>query len=115
MSNLPKFKTPLDRDLYVSIFEDKLEVQYSLMNLVKNKIFGDNCSWQDLESNNFEVIETIATNLMYKTDTDFKEAIPEYKTDDDDIFVPYRNFRETVAEVINQALDDRVEKGLGGK
>ena len=36
-----------------------------------------------------------------------KRTHQDYKTEDDEIFIPYRSFKENVAEALNEALDKR--------
>ena len=109
MTSLPKFKTAIDQETYVNIFEDKLQAYWALMTRVKNKFYGDDSltkeyKWEELDSKVLEIIRDITTDLMYKTEVDFKEALPEYKTADDELFIPYRSFKENVLEALNEAL-----------
>jgi len=52
-----------------------------------------------------EVINDIVQSLLYDVDVEFKSKHPEYKTEDDDIFIPYRSFKENVTEALESALD----------
>ena len=109
MSNLPQFKTVVDEDAYLSIFEDKLQAYWALMNRVKNKFFaGDSLTkewkWEDLQPKTIEIFRDITSDLMYKTEVDFKEAFPQYKTADDELFIPYRSFKENVTEALTEAI-----------
>jgi len=44
-------------------------------------------------------------SMLYDVDRQFKETHQDYKTDEDDIFIPYRTFKENVAEALKEALD----------
>jgi len=110
MSNLPNFKAPGDEEAYINIFETKLQKQWALMTRVRNRFFGNDSyeyKWEGLDAKTIELIRDITSDLMYKADTDFKDRFPEYKTSDDDIFIPYKSFKENVAEAISEALDKR--------
>ena len=41
----------------------------------------------------------------YDVERQFKETHQDYKTDDDEIFIPYRTFKDSVAEALKEALD----------
>ena len=41
---------------------------------------------------------------MYDTEYVFKDAHPEYKTGDDELFIPYKSFKENVTEALESAL-----------
>jgi hypothetical protein len=43
-------------------------------------------------------------SMLYDVDRQFKETHQDYKTDEDDIFVPYRSFKENVTEALKEAL-----------
>jgi protein required for attachment to host cells len=42
---------------------------------------------------------------LYDVERQFKETHQDYKTDDDDIFIPYRSFKENVAEALKEAMN----------
>jgi len=52
-----------------------------------------------------EVINDIVSNLLYDVDRQFKETHQDYKRDDDDIFIPYKSFKENVTEALESAID----------
>ena len=56
-----------------------------------------------------EVINDIVTNLLYEVEREFKETRPEYKTSDDELFIPYRSFKENVTEALKEALESQKE------
>ena len=51
-----------------------------------------------------EVINDIVQNLLYDVDRQFKETHQDYKTEDDELFIPYRSFKENVTEALKEAL-----------
>jgi hypothetical protein len=52
-----------------------------------------------------EVLRDITQSLMYDTEYAFKDAHPEYKNSDDELFIPYRSFKENVTEALKEAMD----------
>ena len=46
----------------------------------------------------------------FQLDRKFKETHQDYKTDEDDIFIPYRTFKENVAEALKEAMPCALEK-----
>jgi hypothetical protein len=112
MSYLPKFKTAIDQDEYIGIFESKLQMYWALMTRVKNKFFGDDSltkewKWEELQPKTIEVFRDITSDLLYKTEADFKEKYPEYKDSDDDIFIPRHSFKESVRDALQEAMKDQ--------
>jgi len=62
--------------------------------------------WINLPAKHVEVINDIVTNLLYDVEREFKETHPEYKTSDDELFIPYRSFKENVTEALETAIDN---------
>ena len=69
-----------------------------------------NTSWHGLTAKSIEVINDIVTNLTYDVDRKFKETHQDYKTEDDELFIPYRTFKENVAEALKEAMPCALEK-----
>jgi hypothetical protein len=42
--------------------------------------------------------------MLYDVDRKFKETHQDYKTEDDELFIPYRSFKDNVLEALNEAL-----------
>jgi len=61
--------------------------------------------WHSLTPKNIEIINDIVTTLLYDVEREFKETHQDYKTADDDLFIPYRSFKENVTEALESALD----------
>ena len=68
-----------------------------------------NTSWNGLTAKSIEVINDIVTTLLYDVYVEFKSKHPEYKTEDDDIFIPYRSFKENVTDALKEALNSQKE------
>ena len=109
--SIPHFKSNHDWEAFTQIFDNQWHCKKALLNRVKDDLFP-NTSWNGLTSGHMEVINDIVQNLLYDVDRKFKETHQDYKTDDDDIFIPYRTFKENVLEALNEALTpyDLVQK-----
>jgi len=106
--SIPNFKSQHDWEAFTQIFDSQWHCKRALLNRVKDDMFP-NTSWNGLSSKHMEVINDIVSNLVYEVERQFKETHQDYKTEDDEIFIPYRSFKENVAEAINEALDNREE------
>ena len=101
--SIPPFKSQHDWEAFTQIFDSQWHCKRALLNRVKDDLFP-NTSWNGLTSGHMEVINDIVQNLLYDVDRKFKETHQDYKTDEDDIFVPYRSFKENVTEALKEAL-----------
>jgi len=100
--SIPHFKSNHDWEAFTQIFDSQWHCKRALLNRVKDDLFP-NTSWNGLTSGHMEVINDIVTNLLYDVDRKFKETHQDYKTDDDDIFIPYKSFKENVTEALLEA------------
>jgi hypothetical protein len=101
--SIPHFKSNHDWEAFTQIFDSQWHCKRALLNRVKDDMFP-NTSWNGLTSKSIEVINDIVTNLLYDVDRKFKETHQDYKTEDDELFIPYRTFKENVLEALNEAL-----------
>jgi hypothetical protein len=100
--SIPHFKSQHDWEAFTQIFDSQWHCKKALLNRVKDDLFP-NTSWNGLTSGHMEVINDIVQNLLYDVDRKFKETHQDYKTDDDDIFIPYKSFKENVTEALLEA------------
>jgi hypothetical protein len=105
--SIPNFKTKDDWQEFLNIFDDQWQCKKAMLDRVKNDLFPEYKSWDQLQPKTLDVINDIVSNLVYEVERQFKENHQDYKTDDDDMFIPYRSFKENVSEAINEALDKR--------
>jgi len=103
--SIPHFKSNHDWEAFTQIFDSQWHCKKALLNRVKDDLFP-NTSWNGLTSGHMEVINDIVQNLLYDVDRKFKETHQDYKTDDDEMFIPYRSFKENVTEALESALDN---------
>jgi hypothetical protein len=101
--SIPHFKSNHDWEAFTSIFDQQWHCKKALLDRVKDDMFPGT-SWNGLTSGHMEVINDIVSNLVYDVDRQFKETHQDYKTDDDEIFIPYRTFKDNVLEALNEAL-----------
>ena len=102
--SIPHFKSNHDWEAFTSIFDNQWHCKKALLNRVKDDLFP-NTSWNGLTSGHMEVINDIVQNLLYDVERQFKETHQDYKTDDDELFIPYRSFKENVTEALEAAID----------
>ena len=106
--SIPHFKSQHDWEAFTQIFDSQWHCKRALLNRVKDDMFP-NTSWNGLTAKSIEVINDIVTNLLYDVDRKFKETHQDYKTEDDELFIPYRSFKENVAEALKEALESQKE------
>ena len=102
--SIPNFKSQDDWQEFLNIFDDQWQCKRVLLNRVKDDMFPG-FEWHSLTPKSIEVINDIVTNLLYDVEREFKETHQDYKTADDDLFIPYRSFKENVTEALESALD----------
>ena len=105
---IPNFKNKEDCDVFLKMFEDRLAVKVAMLNRVKEELYPK-FEWASLPPSSLETINDITQSLLYDVEYTFKEEHPEYKTDDDEMFIPRRSFKEDVTEALKNAL------GTGGQ
>ena len=103
--SIPDFQTEEHLAEFELLFEQKAELYVSLMNKVKDMMYGPGGgNYSNLPGTCQEVLRDITQSLMYDTEYTFKDAHPEYKNGEDELFIPYRSFKENVLEALNEAL-----------
>jgi hypothetical protein len=107
--SIPNFKSQDDWQEFLNIFDDQWQCKREMLNRVKNDLFPEYKTWDQLQPKTLEVINDIVSNLVYECERQFKETHPDYKTDDDEIFIPYRSFKQNVTEALKEALDSQKE------
>ena len=102
--SIPHFKSQHDWEAFTQIFDSQWHCKKAQLHRVKDDMFP-NTSWNGLTSKSIEVINDIVQNLLYDVDRKFKETHQDYKTEEDDVFIPYRSFKESVTEALESAID----------
>ena len=99
---IPNFKNKEDCDIFLKMFEDRLAVKVAMLNRVKGELYPG-FEWVSLPPSSLETINDITQSLLYDVEYTFKEQYPDYKTDDDELFIPRRSFKEDVTEALLEA------------
>ena len=105
---IPNFKSQEDWEEFTSMFDSRWHCKKALLDSVKDDMFPGT-SWHGLTSGHMEVMNDIVQSLLYDVEYTFKEKYPEYKNEDDELFIPRRSFKEDVTEALKDAL------GTGGE
>jgi len=106
--SIPHFKSQHDWEAFTQIFDSQWHCKRALLNRVKDDMFPG-YEWSALTPKSIEVINDIVTTMLYDVERKFKETHQDYKTEDDDLFIPYRSFKENVTEALKEALNNRDE------
>ena len=103
--SIPDFQTEEHQQEFELLFEQKAQVYINMMNKVKDMMYGPGGgNYSNLPGTCQEVIKDITQSLIYDVEYAFKDAHPEYKSSEDELFIPYRSFKENVLEALNEAL-----------
>ena len=103
--SIPDFQTEEHQQEFEVLFEQKAQVYINMMNKVKDMMYGvGGGNYSNLPGTCQEVIKDITQSLIYDVEYAFKDAHPEYKNGEDELFIPYRSFKENVLEALNEAL-----------
>ena len=102
--SIPNFKSQHDWEAFTQIFDKQWQCKKALLDRVKDDLFPG-YKWETLTPKSMEVISDIVSNLLYEVERQFKETHQEYKTADDDVFIPYHSFKESVASALESALE----------
>ena len=107
--SIPHFKSNHDWEAFTQIFDSQWHCKKALLDRVKDDMFPG-FEWHSLTPKSIEIINDIVTNLLYDVDRKFKETHQDYKTEDDELFIPYRSFKENVTEALKEAMPCALEK-----
>jgi hypothetical protein len=108
--SISNFKSNHDWEAFTQIFDSQWHCKRALLNRVKNDLFPEYKSWDQLQPQTLEVINDIVSNLVYECERQFKETHPDYDTEDEEIFIPFRSFKDNVTEALKEALKSQEEK-----
>ena len=105
--NIPSFKSTEHQEEYELLFTEKAVQYIKLMNVVKELMYGTgHGDYRNLPGTCQEVLRDITQSIFYDTEYTFKDNHTEYKTDDDEMFIPRRSFKEDVEEALKEALKE---------
>jgi hypothetical protein len=104
--SIPNFKNQDDWQEFLNIFDDQWQCKKAMLDRVRDDMFPGCHGWSSLQPHTMEVINDIVSNLVYECERQFKENHQDYKTDDDEIFIPRQSFKENVTEALKEALKE---------
>ena len=102
--SIPNFKSNQDWEAFTQIFDSQWHCRKALLDRVKDDLFPG-YEWQTLQPKTLEVINDMVQSMLYDVEIEFKKTHQDYKTEDDQIFIPYRSFKENVTEALESAID----------
>ena len=100
---IPHFKSQEDWEAFTTLFDARWHCKKALLDRVRDDMFPGCHGWSSLPPSSLEVINDITQSILYDVEYTFKEQYPEYKQDEDDIFIPRRSFKEDVTEALLEA------------
>lgn len=75
MIDIPPFEQPNDEERYISIFEDKLVAYTTLMDKVKDSLYGSGFgNYSNLPGTCIQVVEKITTDLINLTSHEYTQT-----------------------------------------
>ena len=101
---IPNFKSIDDYKEFVSLFDDRWQVKFELLNRVKDDMYPG-YKWQSLPPHSVETINDIVQSLLYDVEYTFKSKHPDYKDEDDEMFIPRRTFKEDLTLALKEAIN----------
>ena len=102
--NIPTFQSTEHQEEFELLFAEKAVEYIKLMNVVKELMYGTgHGNYANLPGSCQEVLRDITSALLYDTEYTFKDKYPEYKSYDDEMFIPRRSFKEDVTEALLEA------------
>ena len=103
--NIPTFQTEEHREEFELLFREKANNYVDMMSVVKELLYGSGIgNYANLPGSCQKVLNDITRSIFYDTEYEFKLSHPEYKTEDDEVFIPRRTFKEDCAEALKEAL-----------
>ena len=99
---IPNFKSNEDWEEFTNLFDERWHCKKALLDRVKDDMFPG-YKWQSLPPSTLETINDITQSLLYDVVYTFKSKHPDYKDEDDELFIPRRSFKEDVTEALLEA------------
>ena len=99
---IPNFKSQEDWEAFTSMFDARWHCKKALLDRVKDDMFPG-YTWENIQGKTLEVINDIVQSLLYDVEYTFKASYPDYKDEEDELFIPRRTFKEDVTEALLEA------------
>jgi len=104
--NIPHFKTEDDRREYFAIYNQQLDMYARLFENTVHRLFGANYTPEKLTAPSLETVDSITRSLLYEVKREFCDGNPEYKSENDDIFLTTRDIEKIVKQVMEESNSD---------
>ena len=104
--NIPNFKTENDRREYFTLFNRQLDVYALLFEATVKRLFGHEYPAVSISGQSLETVDSITRSLLYDVEREFCEGNPEYKSENEDIFMTRRNIQDLVKQVMEDLNSD---------
>ena len=101
--NIPSFQRIEHKEEFELIFAEKAVTYIKLLDTVKELMYGTVGNYTNLPGTCQEVLNDITSKIYYDTEFTFKDKYPEYKSYDDEMFIPRKTFKEDVEEALLEA------------
>ena len=103
--SIPNFKSQEDWEAFTTLFDSRWHCKKALLDRVKDDLFPGYV-WETLQPKTIDTINDIVQSLLYDVEYTFKEQYPEYKDEEDELFIPRRTFKEDVTLALREVLDE---------
>jgi hypothetical protein len=100
---IPNFQSVEDWQAYEKIFINVWEGKWALLERVRNDLFPG-YEWKAIPPGSIEVINDIVQTLLYDTTYEFEKDYPDYKKDEDGLFVPRQSLKSLITEAIKEVM-----------
>ena len=97
--SIPNFKSQEDWEAFTALFDARWHCKKALLDRVKDDMFPG-YKWVSLPPSSIETINDITQSLLYDVEYTFKASYPDYKDEEDELFIPRRTFKEDVEEAL---------------
>ena len=111
---IPNFKSQEDWEAFTALFDARWHCKKALLDRVKDDMFPGT-GWNGLSSGHMEVINDITQSLLYDVEYTFKASYPDYKDEEDELFIPRRTFKEDVTEALLEANQKFWNNSIDGR
>jgi len=104
--NIPNFKTEDDRREYFTIYNRQLDMYARLFENTIKRLFGPDYKADVITAPSLETVDSITRSILYDVEREFCEDKPDYKAENDDIFLSTFNVEKIVKQVMEDMNSD---------
>jgi len=100
--NIPSFDSEDDRREYFAIFNKQLDLYVRLFENTIKRLFGADYTAEKLTASALETVDSITRSLSYDAEVEFCKKNPQYKSEEDNIFLSRNSIQEIVTKTIEE-------------